>query len=139
MLALLEGVEPDTVPALGRALLWLEHADTGRALDELIVVARDLPDSGGRSPVLTLAGEIANERGELERAEELLVEALEADSTGPFAPTTEFLLGAVLAGSGKQEEAADRLELLILSHPGSALVPEARRLLDQVRGAIPRR
>ncbi len=137
MLALLEGVEPDTVPVLGEALLWLERADTSRALDDLELVARELPDSGGRSPVLTLAGGLAGESGDLERAESLLVEALNADSMGPAAASAEYALGAVLAGSGRGEAAVERLEHMILSHPGSALVPEARRLLDQVRGAIP--
>jgi hypothetical protein len=30
------------------------------------------------------------------------------------------------------------LEHLILTYPESALVPQARRLLDQTRGAVPR-
>jgi tetratricopeptide (TPR) repeat protein len=137
MLALLQGVEQDTMPALGQALLWLERADTSRALDELELVARELPDSGGRSPVLTLAGGLANEVGDLERAESLLLEALDADSAGPSAPTAEYSLGVVLASSGREAAAVDRLEHMILNHPGSALVPEARRLLDLVRGAIP--
>ncbi len=137
MLALLQGVEPDTVPGLGEALLSLERADTVRALDQLVEVARELPDSGGRSPVLTLAGGLAREYGNLERAVSLLVEALHADSSGPSAPAAEYALGAVLAGSDRGEAAAERLEHMILTHPGSALVPEARRLLDQVRGAIP--
>ncbi len=137
MLALLQGVEPDTVPALGEALLWLERADTSRAMDGLEAVARELPDSGGRCPVLTLAGGLARQSGDMERAESLLLEALEADSMGPSAPAAEYSLGAVLAGSGRSEAAAERLEHMILNHPGSALVPEARRLLDQVRGAIP--
>jgi tetratricopeptide (TPR) repeat protein len=137
MLALLQGVEPDTVPALGEALLWLERADTTKALDELEHVARELPDSGGRSPVLTLAGGIAREIGDLERAESLLVDALNADSTGASAASAEYALGLVLADGDRGEAAAERLEHMILTHPGSALVPEARRLLDQVRGAIP--
>lgn len=138
MLALLQGVEPDTVPALGEALLSLERADTGRALQELERVARDLPANGGRSPVLTLMGDLAKENGDLERAESWFVEALEADSLGPAAPAAEYALGSVLAGRGRVDAATARLEHMILNHPGSALVPEARRLLDLVRGAIPR-
>ena len=137
MLALLQGVEQDTVPALGQALLWLELADTSRAVGELVEVARQLPDSGGRSPVLTLAGGLATDIGDLARAESLLLEALDADSTGPTAPSAEYSLGVVLAGSGREEAAVTRLENLILNYPGSALVPEARRLIDQVREAIP--
>ena len=83
-------------------------------------------------------GDIAREGGDLEQAESLFIEALHADSLGPSAPAAEYALGAVLAGSGRGDAAVDRLEHMILTHPGSALVPEARRLLDQVRGAIPR-
>jgi hypothetical protein len=83
-------------------------------------------------------GDLARESGDVERAESLFMEALDADSLGPSAPMAEYALGVVLAGSGRGEAAADRLEHMILTHPGSALVPEARRLLDQVRGAIPR-
>ena len=88
--------------------------------------------------VLAFAGDLAKESGDFDRAESLLVEALDADSLGPSAPAAEYALGVVLAGSGRGEAAAARLEHMILNHPGSALVPEARRLLDQVRGAIPR-
>jgi tetratricopeptide (TPR) repeat protein len=138
MLALLQGVEPDTVAELGEALLWLERADTSRAMEGLEEVAHELPADGGRSPILTLMGDIAREGGDLEQAESLFIEALHADSLGPSAPAAEYALGAVLAGSGKGDAAVERLEHMILTHPGSALVPEARRLLDQVRGAIPR-
>jgi hypothetical protein len=35
-------------------------------------------------------------------------------------------------------QAASRLETLILDYPESALVPEARRELDRIRGLVPR-
>jgi hypothetical protein len=38
---------------------------------------------------------------------------------------------------GRADEARRRLERLILSYPASAVVPEARRLLDRVRGGVP--
>jgi outer membrane protein assembly factor BamD (BamD/ComL family) len=39
---------------------------------------------------------------------------------------------------GRTAEAVQRLEHLILTYPGSAFVPEARRELERARGAIPR-
>jgi hypothetical protein len=36
------------------------------------------------------------------------------------------------------EEAVEILEHLILTYPQSALVPQARRKLDEARGAVPR-
>lgn len=139
MLALLQGVGRDSVPRLGEALLWLERADTSRAIDELESVAGELPDDEGRCPILTFAGDVAKQHGDLERAQRLLVEALDADSLGASAPNAEYLLGSVLAGRGQMKAASARLEHMILSFPASALVPEARRLLDRVTGAIPRR
>ena len=139
ILALLQGVARDSVPELGEALLSLERADTAGALDGLVRLAADLPPDSGRSPVLTYAGDLARHGGDLERSETLLLEALSADSAGPAAPAAEYALGTVLARKGKPEAAITRLEHMILTFPGSALVPEARRLLDQVRGAIPAR
>ncbi len=39
---------------------------------------------------------------------------------------------------GQLEPAREQLETLILTHPESALLPLARRLLDELRGAVPR-
>jgi hypothetical protein len=40
--------------------------------------------------------------------------------------------------TGRPEEAAQQLEHLILGYPESAVVPQARRLLEQARGQVPR-
>jgi outer membrane protein assembly factor BamD (BamD/ComL family) len=39
--------------------------------------------------------------------------------------------------AGKPRESIQHLEHLILTYPQSALVPEARRRLDQERGKVP--
>jgi hypothetical protein len=46
-------------------------------------------------------------------------------------------LASIYADAGRNDEARNRLEHLILTFPDSAVLPEARRLLDRVRGAIP--
>jgi len=137
MLALLQRVEADTFPELGHALLWLERGDTVRSVEELEGAAALLPDDSGRSDVLVFGGEMAVANGQYDRAEVMLDAALAVDSAGPAAPLAEYALATVYAETGRDTLALDRLEHLILAHPESALLPEARRLLDQVRGAVP--
>ena len=43
-----------------------------------------------------------------------------------------------MIGLQRNTEAITLLEHLILTYPTSALVPQARRALDEARGAIPR-
>jgi hypothetical protein len=43
-----------------------------------------------------------------------------------------------LERQGKSAEAITHLEHLILTYPQSAVIPEARRELERVKGAVPR-
>jgi tetratricopeptide (TPR) repeat protein len=138
VLALLQNLEQDSLPRLGRALLLLEQGDTSEAVERVAQAAMDLDDPGERALLLALAGRQAVASGDHARAESLLQQALEADSAGPAAPAAEYSLAAVYAATGRPTSAVEQLEHLILSHAGSAVVPEARRMLDQVRGAIPK-
>ncbi len=138
MLALIQQINAGSVPALGRALLSLANGDSAAAIDGLSETAADLPGYGGRAAVLTLAGELAVVGGDYEQAESLLLAALAADSTGPAAPAAEFAIAVVLSRTDRVDQATERLEHLILSYTDSAVVPEARRLLDQLTGAVPK-
>ena len=138
MLGLIQSIEPDSVPALGEALLWLARGDTARALEGLEGAAALLSLRGGRADVLAFAGNAALTTGDFERAEPFLLQALAADSTGPSAAPAEYALAVVYSRIGRRELAVRHLEHLILTYPGSAVVPEARRLLDQVQGVIPK-
>lgn len=137
ILALIERVAAPRAPELGRGLLVLARGDTADAVTTLAVAARRLPATGGRADVLAFAGEAATHAGAYALAIPLLQEALGADSAGPAAPGAVYTLAAIAAARGEHLEAVARLEQLILSYPESALVPQARRLLDQVRGTIP--
>ena len=55
----------------------------------------------------------------------------------PEAPEAELEWARALRRSGQTNAAVDRLEHLILTYPQSALVPQARRELDELRGAVP--
>jgi TolA-binding protein len=54
------------------------------------------------------------------------------------APAAELALAELMLKRQRTEEAVAQLEHLILTYPESALVPQARRTLDQARGAVPR-
>ncbi len=138
ILALIQRVQPDSVPKLGEALLKLVRRDSAGGVRDLVRVARELPPKGGRAAVLGYAGELAVASGDYERAEPILLEAIRVDSAGPAAPAAEYALAFSFAQLGRTDAAVERLEHLILTYSESAVVPQARRLLDQVRGMIPR-
>jgi tetratricopeptide (TPR) repeat protein len=138
MLVLLERVSADRLPVLGAALLDASRGDTSAAVRGLETAADALPPGGGRSDVLAYAGTLAASAAQYEVAESLLLAALAADPDGPAAPAAEYALAEVYWDTGRPAEAAEQLEHLILGYPESAVVPQARRLLDQVRGQVPR-
>lgn len=137
VLALLQGITPDSVPLLGRALLQLARGDTATALQALDETAAALPPRGGRAGVLTHAGRLALDRQDYERAEESFLGAIAADPGSASAPAAGYQLARVHEELGRHDEARARLESLILEYPESAIVPLARRMLDRLRGAVP--
>ncbi|UCD24247.1 MAG: hypothetical protein JSW51_14695, partial [Gemmatimonadota bacterium] len=138
MLALMQSIERDSLPELGKALLQVELGDTSAAIDGLNEAVAVLEDPRERAHLYSLAGNLAAAKGEYALAEGLLHQALAADSLGSAAPAAEYALAVVYASTARPQRAIERLEHLILTYSHSAVVPEARRLLDQVRGAIPK-
>jgi len=137
VLALLQGITPDSVPLLGRALLQLARGDTATALQVLHEAAAALPPRGGRAGVLTHAGRLALDRQDYEGAEESFLGAIAADPASASAPAAAYHLARVHEELGRNDEARARLESLILEYPESAVVPLARRLLDRLKRAVP--
>jgi tetratricopeptide (TPR) repeat protein len=137
LLALLQPIEADTLPALGAALLKLEQGDTTAAARELEGVAEALPSAKGGAEVRLLAGKLSEGRGDPELAERLYRAAASREAPAT-APAAELALAELLLKRQRTEEAVAQLEHLILTYPESALVPQARRTLDQARGAVPR-
>jgi hypothetical protein len=137
LLALLQPIEADTLPELGRALLQLAQGDTTRAIAGLDRVARGLPPARGAAEVRLLAGRLAAASARPGDAERLLRAAAVPDAPGT-APAAELALAELLLQQECAAEAVTQLEHLILTYPGSALVPQARRRLDEARGAVPR-
>lgn len=141
MLALVQQIPEDSVPELGAALLTLARGDSAGAVIALRRVAGHLEPRGGRSDVLLLAGQLAARIGTPPQdatAIALFDEIVRAGGPGAAPPAAELEWARVLIRQGRAADAVQRLEHLILSYPGSAFVPEARRELERARGAIPR-
>ena len=143
MLALVQQIPADSLPALGAALLTLARGDSAGAVTALRRVAATLEPGGGagRSDVLLLAGQLAARLGGAPNeatAIALFDEIVRAGGSGSAPAAAELTWARVLVRQGRAAEAVQRLEHLILSNPGSALVPEARRDLERARGVIPK-
>ncbi|HLB54717.1 MAG TPA: hypothetical protein VJK71_06385 [Gemmatimonadales bacterium] len=136
VLGLLQVVDPDSLPALGGALFALERRDSAAAARELERVALSLPPDRGGAELLLLAGQVQQGLGRTADAERLYRAAI-AQGVPAGSAAAEFALADLLLKSGKKEPAIAALEHLLLTWPTSAVVPQARRLLDVARGAVP--
>lgn len=136
LLALLQPLEAESLPDLGRALLQLEQGDTTRAITGLEQVAGELQPQHGGAELHLLAGRLSAATGKPADAERLLRAAAVKDAPAT-APAAELAL-AELFISSRPAEAVELLEHLILTYPESALVPQARRRLNEARGAVPK-
>lgn len=137
VLVLLEAVRADTLPALGAALLRAERRDTLGAARAVMALGRQ-PGASGAAELLHLAAQWSLAAGEQAQAEALWLEVLERWPDAAPTPAALLALARAEAARGAWAAAASRLEGLILRYPESALVPEARRLRDQLRGLVPR-
>jgi thioredoxin-like negative regulator of GroEL len=136
LLALLQPIESDSIPALGEALWRLERGDTAAAVQGMEEVAGGLPLVKGGAELRLLAGSLAAASENAEAAERLFRSAATPDAPGT-APAAELALAELLLREKREKEAIASLEHLILTYPESALVPQARRVLDQARGGVP--
>ena len=140
--ALLEAVGRDSLPELGAALLLAARGDSLGASRAVAVVARALggaADGGEAEPaLLAWAARLAAGGRDTAGAEALWREVAERFDSSRAAPEADLEFARALADRGDLREAAARLEAMILAHPQSALVPEARRELDRVRGLVPK-
>jgi hypothetical protein len=137
LLALLQPITADSNPHLGQALLQLEQGDTAQAVSALEQVGSSLPAEQGGAEIDLLAGRLLVSSGRAAEAERLFRAAANPEAPAT-APAAELALAELLMATGRAGEAVSMLEHLILTYPQSALVPQARRKLDEARGAVPR-
>lgn len=137
ILALLQAVKADTLPALGAALQLAARGDTARAARAVVAVAR-APGTEGHAELLHLAALFTAAAGDGPGAEALWTVVADSFPEQAPAPVALLALARLMGARGDVAGATRRLESLILTYPGSAMVPEARRELDRLRGAVPR-
>jgi tetratricopeptide (TPR) repeat protein len=123
---------------MGRALARASAGAQPEAVGLLLNGARALPGSEPAA-ILEMAASIAdrsNLEAEAEKARRGIVKEY---ATAPEAPAALLALARSLSHrSESMTEAREYLERLILEHPRSALVPQARQELDRLQGRIPR-
>ncbi|MFN0178127.1 MAG: hypothetical protein ACKVZ0_04965 [Gemmatimonadales bacterium] len=135
-LALIQVIEEDSVPALGGALLKLERRDSAAAAAELEKVAVGFPPDKGRAELFLLAGRVRLGLADRPGAERLLLLAAEL-KVPASAAAAGLELARIMVDTDRKALAIEALEALLIAYPTSAVAPQARRLLDVAKGAIP--
>jgi hypothetical protein len=140
MLALIERIPRDSFPALGRALLTLARRDSAVAVTELRRAAEELTPEQGRGDALLVAGRICARLGAQGEATAIVLfaEVVRIGGKGSAPPAAELAWAELLIQQKQLAPAITHLENVILNYPESAVVPEARRRLDAVKGATPK-
>ncbi len=136
ILGLLQVIEDDSLPALGEAFYRLERRDSAAAAAALESLAPTLPADHGGGELLLLAGQVRAGLGQNAEAEKLY-RSVVAQAFPASAAAAEFALAGLLIKSSRKDQAVAALEHLLVTWPTSAVVPQARRLLDVARGAVP--
>jgi tetratricopeptide (TPR) repeat protein len=136
LLAMIQPIGPDTVPVLGEAFRALDQGDSARAAKTLEQAAEAIPSDAGRPEVALFAGKVYAGIGKTGDAERMLKSAASKE-TPSTAAAALLELGRLYLKNARRDDAKLALEQLILDHPDSPLVPQARRLLDQARQAVP--
>ena len=131
--AIIARTRADRAPQLGAAFLALARRDSTRAATLFEGAASELPDAAPL--LLATAAEIRQARGDVTGAIALWQRILDRYGDSPDAPPAELALARALLASGDRAGAKAHAEHLILTWQGSALVPQARRLLDTLGGA----
>lgn len=134
-LAVIARLRVDSAPAVGHAFLLLARRDSAGAAAALARAAQAHADAA--SVLLVMAAQVHAARGELPQAETLWRRVVEQHEGSAEAPLASLDWARALAARGDKPGAIARLEHLILTYPQSALVPQARRELELLRGAIP--
>ena len=123
----------DRAPQLGAAFLALARRDSAKAATLFESATAELPDAAPL--LLATAAEIRHARGDVSGAIALWQRIVDKYGDSPDAPPAELALARALLAGGDRAGAKAHAEHLILTYQSSALVPQARRLLDTLGGA----
>ncbi|HWE43467.1 MAG TPA: hypothetical protein VG432_13225 [Gemmatimonadaceae bacterium] len=131
--AIIARTRADRAPQLGAAFLALARHDSVKAAALFEGATAELPDAAPL--LLATAAEIRHARGDASGAVALWQRILDRYGDSADAPPAELALARALLASGDRAGAKAHAEHLILTYQSSALVPQARRLLDTLGGA----
>ena len=135
VLGIVSRVRGDSAPQLGAAFLALARGDSTAAAQRFIEAAERHPEAA--SAILLAAARVYAARNDPKRAATVWQRIVEQHATAPEAAEAELEWARALRRSGDTAGAIAHLEHLILNAPESALLPQARRELDLVRGTVP--
>lgn len=118
---------------VGAGFLALARHDSARSAAQFELAAGELRDA---APLLLATSARLQKRGA--RAEALWTRITADWPRAPEAVEADLELARLLAARGATAQAITRLEHAITTNPESALVPQARRALERLRGSVPR-
>lgn len=136
ILGLLQVLDVDSLPGLGEAFYQLERRDSAAAAAGFERLAPTVAADHGGAELLLLGGRVRAGLGQAADAERDLRAAV-GQGVPASSAAAEFALADLLLRAGKKDAAIASLEHLLLTWPTSAVIPQARRLLDVARGAVP--
>lgn len=125
----------DSAPVLGNAFLTLARGDSAAAATRLADAATEHPEAA--SVILLLSARINAARGDEAGALALWQRIVGTYGDSPEAAESELEWARLLRRRGDTAGAIAHLEHLILGAPDSALLPQARRELEQAKGTVP--
>jgi tetratricopeptide (TPR) repeat protein len=135
VLGIVSRVRGDAAPQLGTAFLALARGDSAGAAQRFVEAAERHPEAA--SAILLAAARVYAARNDSKRAIGVWQRIVEQHAEAPEAAEAELEWARALRRSGDTAGAIAHLEHLILNAPQSALLPQARRELDLVRGSVP--
>lgn len=137
LVTLLKRLGPEGGELLSRALPLVGEGMIAEGVAILVEEEAGL-ERGERAAILDFAAGLADRAGLAEEAEGIRRTIVTDLPETPEAPAALLVLGRTLGARPEdREEARSYLERLILEHPRSALVPQARRELDRLKGSVP--
>jgi hypothetical protein len=133
-MAFLSRTRADSSVAAGQAFLALARSDTASAAKTFEGVAGEITEAAPFA--LGVAARLYVAAGDTTKSLALWQTLVASHASAPEAAEAELEWARVLRQRGDSAGAAQHLEHMILTWPQSALVPQARRELEMVKGAV---
>ena len=125
----------DSAPVLGSAFVALARGDSASAATRFVAAADEHPEAA--PAILLVSARLSAARHDEASALALWQRIVSSYGDSPEAAESELEWARLLRRRGDSAGAIAHLEHLILSAPESALLPQARRELELVKGTVP--